>query len=83
MRLIDADKCPCAKCYPNVNMCCIEPCDEYRDWVDTTIYDVDKVLNNLEYASYCKSTPTFDHPYTDSIIDLNEAVDIVKRGGVK
>lgn len=47
-----------------------------------TAYDAEKVVNDLEYASYCKSTPTFDRPYTDSIIDLEEAMDIVKRGGL-
>ena len=43
-----------------------------------TAYDVDKVVMDLEYASYCKSTPTFDHPYTDSIIDLEEARHVVR-----
>lgn len=49
-------------------------------YTEPTAYDIDEVINDLENASYCKSTPTFDHPYTDSVIDLDEAIDIVKRG---
>lgn len=85
MRLIDAEQCPCNNCVPpgySTGRCSIFPCREFGEWCENTIYDMDKVLNDLEYASYCKSTPTFDHPYTDSIIDLNEAIDIVKRGGI-
>lgn len=83
MRLIDADAIKCdGDC---------QHCQFFKGYdIDggceilemPTAYDVDKVVEDLEYASYCKSTPTFDHPYTDSIIDLNEAINIVKRGGI-
>lgn len=83
MKLIDAEQCPCYKCgatcpynHP------LDDCKKFSYWILGTAYDVDKVVNDLEYASYCKSTPTFDHPYTDSIIDLDEAINIVKRGGI-
>lgn len=84
-RLIDAEQCPCNECVPpngDSRGCSIFPCKEFCEWYETTAYDVEKVVNDLEYASYCKSTPTFDRPYTDSIIDLEEAMDIVKRGGL-
>lgn len=84
MRLIDAEQCPCNDCVPPLGDsrgCSIFPCREFGEWYETTAYDVDKVVMDLENTSYCKYTPTFDNPYTDSIIDLDEAIDIVKRGG--
>ena len=48
-----------------------------------TAYDVEKVVEELGDVAYCKNMPTYDNPYTGgSVIDEDEAIDIVRRGGV-
>jgi hypothetical protein len=42
-----------------------------------TIYDVDKVIEQLESISY------YNHVCGGTIISLEEAIDIVKKGGIE
>lgn len=76
-RMIDADKCPCIKCW-NGNLtnisCNTSDCMFFRRWLETTAYDVDKVVEELETAPYFHGE--CGH------IETDEAIDIVKRGGV-
>lgn len=81
MRLIDAEQCPCNDCIPPLGDsrgCSIFPCREFGEWYKTTAYDVDKVVSELEDVS-------FDCNYYEDYfvaMDKDEAIDIVKRGGV-
>lgn len=91
MRLIDADKlinalnlCGCYK-YRNPKaydtLMLYEILGAIED--QPTAYDVDKVIGELEFNSYSKYRSTYDNPYTGgSVIDEDDAIEIVKRGGV-
>lgn len=87
MRLIDADKLIEVIC----DRCTSTDCgrDGVRVCTDVkiirsqpTAYDVDKVVDELENVACCKNIPTYDNPYTSgSIIDEDDAINIVRRGG--
>ena len=52
MRLIDADKCPCIQCEDTRNAHCTyehRSCKKFCDWLNTTVYDVEKVVEQLEH----------------------------------
>lgn len=77
MRLIDAEQCPCNNCVPPGDSrvrCSIFPCREFTEWHENTIYDVDKVVDELQTAPYYHGE--CGH------IETDEAIEIVKRGGI-
>lgn len=47
----------------------------------STSYDIDKVVEELNKASYLVSPKNKGH-YADNAIDLEDAIEIVKQGGV-
>lgn len=88
MRLIDADKCPCTKC-DSMDDCCQHTCGMLKEWLNTTAYDVDKVVEELErlgriafiyIANTGKEENDTAYAYVSRTVD--EAVEIVRRGEV-
>lgn len=75
MRLIDADKCPCSDCGINgLYNGCTKECIMFKKWLDSTAYDADEVVDELDEAKFY---------YDGYVINHIEAIDIVKRGGVE
>lgn len=83
MRLIDADLlhsklfeigCHKSKLHPMdvMNMIDEQP----------TAYDVDKVAEDLDKVSYL-IPPKYRWNYADNVVDLGDAIEIVKQGGRK
>lgn len=82
MRLIDADKIVNFRVTAGDGKKYVLLPVEKLDDIPTA-YDVDKVVEELEFNSYSKHIPTYDNPYTGgSVIDEDDAIEIVKRGGV-
>ena len=59
-----------------------------EDWINSepTAYDLDKVVEQLE-ESYFITESTFDddgwcNDDSEEVLNLNEAIEIVKRGGI-
>jgi hypothetical protein len=54
-----------------------------------TVFDKEKVIEQLQEASYCESSDIYDddgykHDYYDSeVIDLDKAIEIVEKGGIE
>lgn len=80
MRLIDADECPCVLCEDIRNAHCTyehRSCEKFCHWLNNIAYDVDNVVEELKENA-------FDYYLCDGeMVDLNDAIDIVKRGGVE
>lgn len=76
-RLIDADK---LKVYLKEYL----HYEHAIPWVDAqpTAYDVEKVVAELEDAKFLMP-PENDNHYADNGLFLEDAIDIVKRGGVE
>lgn len=84
-RLIDADKCPCILCEDTRNAHCTyehRSCKKFYDWLNNTAYDVDKVVAELEDAKFLMP-PENDNHYADNGLFLEDAIDIVRKGGVE
>lgn len=93
MRLIDAEQCPCNDCVPPLGDsrgCSIFPCREFGEWYKNTAYDVDKVVEELDYIEmkWDKACPPHNE-YGEPMCDVDcvecqirRCKDIVKRGGV-
>lgn len=85
MRLIDADKLKERFCKENCgNNRCVDRMDKCV-WIcsveeSETAFDVDEVVNQLELLIEDKTSESGDDWYTAEC--LNEAVAIVKRGGI-
>lgn len=81
MRLIDAEQCPCNNCILPLDDrigCFIFPCKEFGEWYGHPVYDVDKVLEELEYKK-----ALYDINFQGwSAGRYQDAIDIVKKGGV-
>lgn len=77
-RLIDADKlrgCPIVRPHTREDMKALMCCSELISFYDIpTAYDTDEVIKQLEEYS-------FEDPYGDSLVDLRDAIEIVKKGG--
>lgn len=82
MRLIDADKCPCVLCEDIRNAHCTyehRSCEKFCHWLNNTAYDVDKVVEELgEKKEIVKEYEKYHYS-----VRLDDAIDIVKRGGVE
>lgn len=83
-RLIDADKCPCILCKDTRNAHCTyehRSCEKFCNWLNNIIYDEEKVVAELKTLPNREA----DYYYTSSndVIDREDAIDIVKRGGVE
>lgn len=80
MRLIDAEKCPCHTTCKIQDMDCPDlGCHKYYKWLNTTKYDIDKVVHDIGMLT----TPiqnVKECNCSDYIID--KAIDIVRKGCV-
>lgn len=92
-RLIDAEQCPCNDCVPPLGDskgCSIFPCREFGEWYENTIYDVDKVVEELEeeqekwLRGYNQTLEMgMEHLWRNlsgRAYGVASAIDIVKRG---
>ena len=77
MRLIDADKYPCKDC-GSMDDWCKHTCGMLKEWLNTTAYDVEKVIEELTDNAIEENNIDYDME-----ISLEDAIDIVKRGGVE
>lgn len=78
MRLIDAEKCPCTKC-GSMDDYCQHTCGMLKEWLNTTAYDVEKVVEELYHN---KQDYRGDGTWVIDVLNYWKAVDIVKRGGI-
>lgn len=91
MRLIDADECPCVSCEDTRNAHCTyehRSCKKFCDWLNTTIYDIDKVVEELEKYSYeteieepILGETNVTESFEEEVVALYQAIKIVKSGG--
>ena len=84
-RLIDADKCPCILCEDTRNAHCTyehRSCEKFCNWLNNTAYDVEKVVAGIRRSSG-NGYRDIDGDYVPPMIETKDAIDIVKRGGVK
>lgn len=72
MRLIDADKYPCKDC-GSMDDWCKHTCGMLKEWLNTTAYDVDAVVEELEESLYD----------TNTYSACDDLETIVKRGGIE
>ena len=91
MKLIDAEQCPCYKCGATCPYNSpVGDCKKFSCWILGTAYDVDSVVEELNYIEmkWDKSCPPHNEcgePMCD--VDcvecqIRRCKDIVKRGGV-
>jgi hypothetical protein len=81
-RLIDADKCPCILCEDTRNAHCTyehRSCAKFCNWLNNTAYDVEKVVAELER----KSWKSYSDVARRNLVHLDDAIEIVRKGGVK
>lgn len=76
-RLIDAEQCPCYKCgatcpynHP------LDDCKKFSCWILGTVYDVDKVVEDIKAKSMMFVDPWVSYEFQ------RWAIDIVERGGI-
>lgn len=86
MRLIDADKYPCKGC-GSMDDWCKHTCGMLKEWLYTTAYDVDKVVEKIEqYAcAECKEAGTYKRFYYGmgcKACAYGKILSIIKRGGI-
>ena len=91
MRLIDADKCPCILCEDTRNAHCTyehRSCKKFCDWLNNTAYNVDKVVAELktlriDKCNYFGVLNVVAEKYDRANEMLDDAIDIVRKGGVE
>ena len=86
MRLIDAEKCPCIVCEDTRNAHCTyehRSCEKFCNWLNNTAFDKEKVVEQLEERKgnvFIDGKKMYQEDY---FIDIDDAIDIVKKGGVE
>ena len=78
MRLIDADKCPCIICDDTRNAHCTyehRSCTKFCNWLNSTAYDVEKVVEQLRENEEDISG------LGDFGLDTECAIGIIRNGG--
>ena len=93
MRLIDVDVLiRYFKTLQAINSADVLFCEDLEDFIDhieelPTAYDIDKIMKQLEEASYCIDVPAsanIHNPFEKSVyrgIALDRAIEIVRKGG--
>lgn len=86
MRLIDAEKCPCILCEDTRNAHCTyehRSCEKFCNWLNNAAFDTEKVVEQLEERKgnvFIDGKKMYQEDY---FIDIDDAIDIVKKGGVE
>lgn len=84
-RLIDAEKCPCILCEDTRNAHCTyehRSCEKFCNWLNNTVYNTEKVIAELEEKQYAYIHDNGDYE-EGKYYAFEEAIDIVKKGGVE
>lgn len=79
MRLVDVEQCPCNDCVSPLGDsrgCSIFPCRKFGEWYENTVYDVDKVVEDIKAKSMMFVDPWVSYEFQ------RWAIDIVERGGI-
>lgn len=77
MRLIDADKCPCKGCSSEFN-CYDTYCPEFEEWLQKSVYNIDKIVEALEENGKCVGIDSIDCP-VKYCWDCEESVISIKK----
>ena len=88
MRLIDAEKCPCIVCEDTRNAHCTyehRSCEKFCNWLNNTAFDTEKVIKQLLDMRLIRVEQCCEDYEIEVMTESNfdDAIDIVKKGGVE